>query len=767
MSGGSANRFGVLGPLVVEIDGAERAPSAPRQRALLGLFLLHPGEPIPAERILDRLWGEDPPSGGVKTVGFHLSKLRDALEPDRERGTDGTVVRTTPAGYVLDVSTENVDASLFETLLQQARAVLQEDPGKAAALARDALGLWRGPALADFAYEEFAQDEIRRLEELRLRAMETRVEADLALGRHADLIAELERLIADHPLREGLRASLMLALYRSGRQADALRAYEDTRRILADEMGIDPSRELRDLEGRILAQDDSLDLPIWATPTAAAPRTDDTPNPFKGLRPFGEDDAEDFHGREDLVARVVAQLERSRFVALVGPSGCGKSSIASAGVIPVMRAGHRVARMLPGDRPLDQLEIGLLEPDRPLLLVIDQFEELWTLSSPDERAALIDRLIDAIADARTLLTVLVTVRSDFLGPPLSHPALGPLIEDGTVLIPPMSAADLEKAVVQPAGRVGIQVDPTLVASVVTDVAENPGALPLLQYALTEAFDRRDADSLTRADYERVGGLRGALAQRADQTFSSLAAPERETAQQVFLRLVTPGEGTTDTRRRATLTDLDHLGPDVEAIIDAFGRARLLTFDRDALTGEPTADIAHEAMLTEWDRLRSWIEDARDELTTRRRLDDLASEWDESGRDAGLLLAGGRLDRYAQFVETTTLLLTQTEREYVLAGHEAEASRQRRARTRRWALTGVLAAIASVAIVFAFVAAANGQRAERQARASGARALAIDAVEVLSNDPDLSLLLALEAARMDPSGDAMGALQQAVDSEGLV
>ncbi|MDX1691832.1 MAG: AfsR/SARP family transcriptional regulator, partial [Acidimicrobiia bacterium] len=318
-----ANRFGVLGPLVVVIAGEDRAPSAPRQRALLGLFLLSPGVPIPSERILDRLWGEDPPSGGVKTVGFHLSKLRDALEPDREKGTDGTVIRTTPAGYVLDVDPADVDASHFEALLGDARAVLGDDPGKAAALARDALGLWRGPALADFTYEEFAQDEIRRLDEARLRALETRVEADLALGRHADLVGELERLIADHPLREGLRASLMVALYRSGRQADALRAYEDTRRTLADELGIDPSRELRDLEAAILAQDPALDLPLWATPSAAAPRTDDVPNPYKGLRPFTETDTDDFHGREAVIADLLERMDAAgsgSLIALVGPS---------------------------------------------------------------------------------------------------------------------------------------------------------------------------------------------------------------------------------------------------------------------------------------------------------------------------------------------------------------------------------------------------------------------------------------------------------------
>jgi DNA-binding SARP family transcriptional activator len=736
------------------------------------MFLLSPGQPMPVERILEDLWGEEVPSGGSKTVGFHISKLRDALEPDRERGQDGSFIRTTPAGYLLDIAPETIDVRRFESLLEEARAVIGVDPGAAAALSRDALGLWRGPALADFAYEEFAQDEIRRLDELRLHAVETRVDADLALGRHADLIAELNGLVSDHPLRESLRATLMVALYRSGRQADALRVFDDTRRTLGEELGIEPSTALRDLEARILAQDPDLDLPVRARPSSAAPRSEDIPNPYIGLRPFSEAEAEDFHGREDLTARAVERLMEARFVALVGPSGSGKSSIARAGVLPIVRETHVVARMVPGDRPLEELEIAmlrafpeapasasgilrsdegglrrmvqLLEAERPVLLVVDQFEELWSLAGEGARAEFIDRLLDALDDDRANIKVLVTLRSDFLGEPLSSPQLAGWIDDGMILVSPMTTAELDAAITRPAERVGVAVEPGLTAAVVADVTDNPGALPLLQYALTEAFDQRETNVLTQNDYRRVGGLRTALTQRAELVYDALEAGQLEICRQLFLRLVTPGEGTGDTRRRLPVEGLADLQRDVEVVLDAFGEARLLTFDHDAATGEATVEVAHEAILTEWDQLRTWVTEAREELTARRRLDDLANEWDRSDRGAEFLLTGGQLDRFEEWLPTSTITISSLDRELVTASRMRRDETHARTRRRRLAIVLALALAAISTSALSLIALGANRDATRNLAVLEATELAKAVVEVLDSDPELAALLSQEA-----------------------
>jgi len=252
--------FRILGPLTVADDDHELPLGGGKQRALLALLLTHPNEVLSSDRLIDDLWGAEAPPTAAKMLQNYVSGLRRAL------GTNGlgTALETRGSGYLLRVRPGERDLDRFEELLERARTGLAKDPETAAELLREALGLWRGPPLSEFAYERFAQEEIARLEELRLEAIEERIEADLAVGRHAELVAELGRLVHEHPFRERLRAQLMLALYRSGRQADALASYRDARRALAEELGLEPSRELRELERAILAQDDKLQAPIRA-----------------------------------------------------------------------------------------------------------------------------------------------------------------------------------------------------------------------------------------------------------------------------------------------------------------------------------------------------------------------------------------------------------------------------------------------------------------------------------------------------------------------
>ena len=243
--------FRILGPLEVWDEGREVSLGGPKPRALLAVLLLHLNEVVPTDRLIDELWGEDSPEDAAAALRVNVSRLRKALPQD--------VLTTRAPGYVIRVEPDELDLHRFERLVDEGRSLLARAlAADAAERLRDALSVWRGPALADFIYEDFAQAAISRLEEIRLAAVELRVDADLALGRHDELVGELEALVAEHPLRERLRSYLMTALYQSGRQAEALDAYQEARRALVDELGIDPSPALQELERAILRQDPSL-----------------------------------------------------------------------------------------------------------------------------------------------------------------------------------------------------------------------------------------------------------------------------------------------------------------------------------------------------------------------------------------------------------------------------------------------------------------------------------------------------------------------------
>jgi DNA-binding SARP family transcriptional activator len=248
--------FRILGPLEAVDGGMAFAPGGPKQRAVLAVLLLHANQVVTSDRLIDQVWGDEAPETVKTVLQGAVSNLRKLLGPE--------TIGTRPGGYQLVLGSHGFDLHRFEALLAEAREA--PGPAEASARLREALGLWRGPALSDFAYEPFAQTAILRLEELRVGALEARIDADLALGRHGELVGELEALVTEHPLRERLRAQLMLALYRCGRQAEALEAYQSARRALVDELGIDPTQTLQELERAILRQDPTLDLVRPAVP---------------------------------------------------------------------------------------------------------------------------------------------------------------------------------------------------------------------------------------------------------------------------------------------------------------------------------------------------------------------------------------------------------------------------------------------------------------------------------------------------------------------
>lgn len=733
--------YRILGALEVRSDDEAIALGPPKQRAMLAILLLHAGELVPTEALIEHLWGERPPRTATHSVQIYVSELRKALERDG----GGPVISTRPPGYTLEADSESIDARRFERLLAQAAHALEAgDPSAAAVGAREALGLWRGPPLSDFTYDEFAQDEIRRLEALHLDALEQLAAAELALGREQAAISSIEAAIAEDPLRERSRELQMLALYRAGRHPDALRAYEQFRALLSAELAVDPSPSLRRLQERVLLHDPSL-VPaarLGPVPTPAPIR-----NPYKGLRPFGEEDAGDFFGRDGLVDELVAALAGgARLLALVGPSGSGKSSVVNAGLLPALRRGvsaasqrWAIARMTPGQRPFEELETALrlavsdLPPELApqldaaddcilrvarglpegvrLLLVIDQFEELFSLSDEPARLRFLRHLTRAVHDPDHRVTVVLALRADFYDRPLLHPGFASVFTPGVVNVVTMAADDLEAAMVGPAGRVGVEVDPALLAQLVVDSADQPGALPSLEYTLTELFDRRADATLTLEAYRAMGGLRRVLSRRAEELYADLSDDRRQVALQVFLRLVRVGAGAGHWRRRVPLhelTGLEHDPVALSEVLDAFGRARLLSFDREPGSGDATVEVAHEALVTEWARLADWIDRHRADLRHHDSLLAALGEWESAGRDPDYLLIGSRLAGYEAWSGDTTLQLTAREREFLGAGiarrraeQAEEAARrerqrrlERRARTRLWALLGTIAVLAA-------------------------------------------------------------------------
>ncbi len=566
-------------------------------------------------------------------------------------------------------------------------------------------------------------------------------------------------------------------------------------------------------------------------------------NPYKGLRAFGELDAADFYGRADETRQLIDALRDKPFVAVVGPSGIGKSSVVRAGLIAAVRSGALdnsdrwlVTDMIPGRYPYEELASALLrvasvpslglEDDlrrdarglvraanrylpegSTLLLVVDQFEELFTLVEDDEeRAEFLELLATAATDERSDVRIVLTMRADFFDRPLRFGEFGDLLRDATVPIAAPTQDSMRAIIEQPAVNEGVAFEPGLVDRILADVSDQPGALPLLEFSLTELFDGRDADQLTSESYGRSGGVLGALGRRAESIYQSLPAAEQAATRQLFLRLVQVDESGRDTRRRARRAELTRLGIDrhvVNVVLAAFGDHRLLTFDRDPITRGPTAEVAHEAILTEWPTLVGWIEDQREDLLLQRRLTAALGDWEEADRADSYLLTGGRLAQHLDWAARTELNLTTAEQEYLDNSRAADDQRLASRRRRRQAIMagfGVAAVVASVLAVRAFaaerraehqaeIAVENEQlatdqaelalenerraeeqadlaieaerRAEEQARLSLGESLAANAVVAMDNDPELALLLATEAIRVSPEPTSISTMHQAL------
>jgi WD40 repeat protein len=496
--------------------------------------------------------------------------------------------------------------------------------------------------------------------------------------------------------------------------------------------------------------------------------------------------------------------------------------------VPALRAGAIpgsdtwfIVEMMPGGHPFEELEAALLRiatdppptlldqlqgerglahavdrvlpPDgSELFLLVDQLEELFTHVDDEEtQTRFLACLATAATGAGSRVRVLVTLRADHFDRPLSYPKFGPLLGSRTETVTPLTPAELELAIAGPARRIGVTVEPKLLAEIEADSTGRLGTLPLLQYALTEVFEHREDGALTLSAYREVGGIGGALAGRAEHLCEEAGHGGGQAAtRQLFLRLVNVDEGVEDLRRRVRRSELDSLEGDRQAMaeaIDAFTRHRLLTSDRDPVTREPTIEVAHEALLRAWPRLRGWLDASREDLRNHHLLATEAAQWIDASRDPSFLLRGSRLERLEAWAAGTSFALNAAEREYLNGSlHQRETERaaeetqrrrerllERRAVRRLRALVAVLAVAGLVAASLTIVAMSQRNRAERESLIATSRELASAAVASLDVDIERTLLLALEAVettyRVDRTvlPEAEEVLHRAVQAHRLV
>lgn len=506
--------------------------------------------------------------------------------------------------------------------------------------------------------------------------------------------------------------------------------------------------------------------------TLAEPRADDTETepPYRGLARFEPADAELFFGRDRLTGRLAELTRAHRFTAVFGPSGSGKSSLLRAGLIPRLRTadgdGPRPAALrvlTPGGHPM-RVHADRLRPadaDGDTWLIVDQFEELYTLcDDAAERDRFTDRLLTA-TDPGSRLRVVIGVRADFLERCAVHPGLAAALQDATLLVAPMNRDELREAIVKPAQAAGCIVERPLTARLLTEVEGEPGALPLMSHALLETWRRRRSRALNEAAYEAAGGLHGAIARTAEEVFGRLTTAQSALAQRMILRLISPGEGTADTRRPAERAELVGSAPedardDAAVVLERLAAARLITLDGD------TVDLAHEAVISAWPRLRGWIDAERDRLRTHRRLTEAARVWQDLDRDPGALYRGTRLATAAEAFAAPgqRAALTGPEWSFLSAGIEAaEQERRSAARTARRtrAFVMALSAVLAVALVAGLVAWQQNRAGDRRKVQAEARRIAAVAESLRASDPLTAMRLSLAAWRIADLPETRSAL----------
>lgn len=826
----------LLGQFEIRLDGRRVVLSARAAQSLLAYLMLSAGTPHRREKLAGLFWSELPEENARRNLRHEVWRIRKALvfpvstSAEYLLADDYTLAFNRDSEYWLDATQFQRPETDLESL--------------AAGLA-----LYRGELLPGM-YDDWISLEREHLQVVFENKMQALLESLIEAKRWNTVIEWSERWIAQGQSPEPAYRALMVAYAATGNRAQIAVTYERCRDALRNDLGVEPSDETTQLCEQLVQGQrvGHVDLAPMYFAHARLPVHEEPPAPgeppFKGLEYFDEQDAELFYGREELTAKLTAALRASKFLAVVvGASGSGKSSVVRAGVVPALKKGVPLAdgtlpppdsqvwktyiftpaahpleglataltrdrdtvtatAMLAGDLAKDPRALHLYlrimrsepSPNAPRsivhdLLVIDQFEELFTLCREEfEREAFIDNLLTALStDDEGLLTVMLTIRADFYAHLAQYPELREAVAKHQEFIGPMTSDELRRAIEEPAKQKSAadgaawEFEPGLVDLILRDVGDEPGALPLLSHALLETWRRRSGHRMTLKGYHDAGGVRGAIAQTAETTYQQLSPEQQAIARNIFMRLTQLGEGTEDTRRRASFDELvpkDETASSVHSVLLRLADARLITLHADS------AEVAHEALIREWPQLREWLNQDRDGLRLHRQVTEAAQEWELLERDPGALYRGARLVQASEWANANPTILNADERAFLEASQaqeqkeeqEKEAQREREleqakklaetesrgARRLRWFAAGlaVLLLAALGAAWFAFnqsnVAESNFIAGERIRLASQAQ-LALDNGE----GGDVPALLALQSLKHGYSPEADASLLNAL------
>src|SRR4051794_38504962 len=584
-----------------------------------------------------------------------------------------------------------------------------------------------------------------------LNADGVRAFAQLYAGETEDVDVPVERLLA---ASGGLPRALHGVASEWARMLELRRLADSVGRITADRSGLRAAED--DLVGSIV----KLLVARERTEPDAARAADGTVCPYRGLASFRAEDAGFYFGRERFVAELVTRATGAPFLGIVGPSGSGKSSALHAGLLAALAAGvlpgsetWALAVLRPGEHPLRALDQALAPlPDHGRLVVaVDQFEEVFTTCRDEtERAAFVDALVASLRDVRRRALVVVAVRADFYGRCAAYTELSRLLGGSHVLVGPMLREELRRAIELPARRAGLLVESELVDALLADVQGQPGALPLVSSALLELWQRCDGGALRLSDYEQAGRVRGAVARWAEQAYERLDPAGRRLARRVLLRLAGDGEGDAVVRRRARLAEFE--GDAVAQVLDVLAEARLITIS------EGEVEVAHEALLREWPRLRTWLEEDADGRRLYLHVMHAARGWQSAGRDPAELYRGARLASALEWSERHEPELDGLERAFIAASRaeaQLDVERERRANRRLRVLLAGVGAFLALAVVLGVIAVSQRGQAPEAAVAADAQRVGTEAVG--HEQLDQALLLARAGVELQDSLTTRGHL----------